>query len=534
MTLGRAVVALATAAVIGVGFLGRAQDAGAEEPLREIAAAATDPAIDFALPAGEHIVWPAPEPGRRIQKLFVFMPGAGNNLPRDWRLLGAEAARLGYHTIVLAYKNDAPLAQRCPGESASQSPPDCAINVRLEVIDGVDHSAFANVVVTPANSIDNRLSKLLQHLAALYPGEGWSRFLDASGGPTWAEITISGHSLGAGEAVLIGLLRPVHRVVAFAGWADARHGWVTLASPAPTPAEKFFALVHQRDAFFARSCFAYLGLGLVPICPLPGFGDVTDTTNPVLVENSNSPYGGAHVLVTNLTPRNPTNIADPFHPSPSRDQFTPLAPDGTPLLVNAWRYLLGTDTDGDGVDHDGDNCAAQANPDQQNTDGDGLGDACDPDDDNDQLADGSDNCALVPNPDQTDTDGDGQGDACDPTPGNTPGKVTGGGWIGEAKKSFAFTVHYTAAIDEPTGNVAYRDNAAGLELESVQLTSVIVYSATRAVVLGMATISGRTAEFRLEVEDHGEPGVDDTFRISWSGYEGSGVLNGGNIQIHSS
>jgi hypothetical protein len=410
MIMRRTILVATVAALLGVGLFGRAEDATAQEPPREIAAALTDPAIDFALAGGEHIVWPVPARERRINKLFVVLPGAGNNLPRDWELVGAEAARLGYHTIALAYRNDAPLAQRCPGELASQSPADCAINLRREIIDGVDRPPLGTVVATPANGIDNRLTKLLQYLDANFPGEEWVRFLDGDD-PKWSEITISGHSLGAGEAVLIGLLRRVHRVVAFAGWADARHGWVKLASPAPTPAERFFALIHQRDTFFPRTCYAYkppeapdplqpslapFGLGLVAACPWPGFGNPTDTANPLLAENATPPYGGAHVLVTNLTPRNPTNIADPFHPSPSRDQFTPLAADGTPLLVNAWRYLLGTDHDGDDVHYDADNCAAAANADQTDTDGDDLGDACDPDDDNDQAADASDNCGPRP------------------------------------------------------------------------------------------------------------------------------------------
>ena len=56
------------------------------------------------------------------------------------------------------------------------------------------------------------------------------------------------------------------------------------------------------------------------------------------------------------------------------------------------------------------------NANQLNTDGDALGDACDPDDDNDGVADGSDNCRLVANPSQANADGDAQGDACDTTP----------------------------------------------------------------------------------------------------------------------
>src|SRR6185503_16566628 len=71
------------------------------------------------------------------------------------------------------------------------------------------------------------------------------------------------------------------------------------------------------------------------------------------------------------------------------------------------------DSDDDGVADASDNCPAVANPDQIDSDADGLGDLCDPDDDNDGLADGGDNCVFVANVDQTDTDGDGAGDACD-------------------------------------------------------------------------------------------------------------------------
>ncbi|MEC8023808.1 MAG: putative metal-binding motif-containing protein, partial [Myxococcota bacterium] len=60
-----------------------------------------------------------------------------------------------------------------------------------------------------------------------------------------------------------------------------------------------------------------------------------------------------------------------------------------------------------------DNCHFTANEDQTDTDTDGLGNACDPDDDGDDVADGSDNCPLLPNPAQSDIDFDLQGDLCD-------------------------------------------------------------------------------------------------------------------------
>ncbi len=79
------------------------------------------------------------------------------------------------------------------------------------------------------------------------------------------------------------------------------------------------------------------------------------------------------------------------------------------------------DDDDDGVPNVFDNCPADFNDTQDDSDFDGVGDVCDAlpfDFDNDGVDDFSDNCFDVPNPGQEETDGDFIGNACDPDEGN--------------------------------------------------------------------------------------------------------------------
>ncbi len=83
--------------------------------------------------------------------------------------------------------------------------------------------------------------------------------------------------------------------------------------------------------------------------------------------------------------------------------------------------VAAADQDQDGIPDNDDNCPFHFNPDQANSDGDDLGDACDycPDDpqndaDGDELCAGEDNCPTNSNTRQEDLDGDGVGCKCDP------------------------------------------------------------------------------------------------------------------------
>src|SRR6267142_2194885 len=167
-----------------------------------VAPKATDLLIDRAL--ADHYAWlDTKVPSNH--KLLVFMPSA-RGTPATFTLVAKEGARLGYHVIGLMYQNDVVLAQACP---RAPDPSSCYENVRLDVLDGGDRS-FPVADVSEANSIDNRLTKLLLYLDSAYPDEGWSRFLK-HGEPRWSRIAVAGHSQGGGQAAMIAKIRRVAR-----------------------------------------------------------------------------------------------------------------------------------------------------------------------------------------------------------------------------------------------------------------------------------------------------------------------------------
>jgi hypothetical protein len=315
---------------------------------------------DYATKA-QHYVW-LPPAELRNGKLLVFLPGTGNR-PFDYRYFSAEAARAGYRVIGLMYQNDTAIENVCPA-NATLNPPrptnwdeDCSKKMRLEILTGVDPPAVIseNVMVSVTNSIDYRLTKLLVYLEREFPHEGWGGFL-VHGEPNWARIAVGGQSQGAGQAALIAQLRRVRRVVMLSGPPDSRipnqvppvvDSWVHVGA---TPASRHFALYHHKDRFVGGPPGTtgiptnLAALGLDSFGPPAAVGSegpycTTDDIGPP----SDWSFGQTHVLTTDLVPNGGCGGMNPGNPhrSTARDDFTPLAADGTPRLLGAWRYLIG-------------------------------------------------------------------------------------------------------------------------------------------------------------------------------------------------
>jgi hypothetical protein len=299
----------------GTGGAGGSGGAGGAEPpyvRHDINPKDTDAAIDQAF--DDHFAGYDPKAASN-GKLYVHLPGA-NGTPTESLQILELAIAAGYHVIGLMYVNTYVVSEICAADL------DCYENVRLEIIDGMDRTD--KITVSAANSIENRLTKLLAHLNATYPSEGWGAFL-ASGAPLYASIALSGYSQGGGHAALMAKTRALGRVVLFSAVTDGDNGipaaW--LKANAVTPNTLHFGLAHTQDPIFDNitSGWATLGLSFFGI--------------PVDVDSIEPPYANSHQLTTSLN-----TVTGNTHAGTAVDAHAPVV-EGASALVPAWTYLIG-------------------------------------------------------------------------------------------------------------------------------------------------------------------------------------------------
>lgn len=252
----------------------------------------------------------------------------------------------GYHVIVLRYSAALGTQGACPDSEISTFP-DCHRVFRSETVFGAgvadpDGFAYDHPVaqIPAADSLMNRLLKLVDHMAVAVPSADWDQFQDATAGVCndlnttygaceldWSKVALIGHSQGAGVALYAAKFLPLRAVGLLSGSYDAFATSPTTATAAPWTSEAGFAtpdssiriLRHTLDTGTARI------LAVADAVGVPG-PDV-DATAP--------PFAGNR-LVTSATSTCPWDSA----PNHNSTAFDLCAPDG--LYAPAWRALAGS------------------------------------------------------------------------------------------------------------------------------------------------------------------------------------------------
>jgi hypothetical protein len=280
----------------------------------------TDACVTLA--PDSHFVYRAPGVSQ-MGRLFVFLPGTGATA-RAYRLILSQAARNGYHAIGVTYPNDGAVATLCAG-----APGACYGDARLEIVTGQPSSAV--VTVDRANSIENRIVRLLEFMRATEPGGNWGQFLIGDTAVAWSKVSVAGHSQGGGHALFIAQRHAVLRATAYASFGDALPNgtsvapWVT--RPYATPKAQIFGLVSTFDETmsptFALAAWSAIGMG-------PLLVDVDITAMP---------YGAAQRFITAAFPINARINATPNHNVIALDINTPRFASSVPAFAGVWRAL---------------------------------------------------------------------------------------------------------------------------------------------------------------------------------------------------
>lgn len=285
----------------------------------------TDSKIDtFDSP---HTIYRNPSANSRHQ-LLVFLPGT-NGKTRGTKLFCTAAADQGYDVISLMYP-DTISATVCQNDVDR----DAFTKFRLEIIEGGDTSA--RITVDRANSIENRLVKLLLYLKANRPTEEWGQFLSSAKEKSdellWEKMALAGQSQGGGHAALIATRHNVARVLLSSSPKDWSRRYDKPASwykPSVTPASRYFAFLHEQDK---QGCSYPQQLEILKAMGMTALG------NPVSVDKEKPPFANSRVLTTNYPGTPVTSTV--AHTSEVSDGGTPKSTSDKPLFRPVWLYML--------------------------------------------------------------------------------------------------------------------------------------------------------------------------------------------------
>jgi hypothetical protein len=122
-------------------------------------------------------------------------------------------------------------------------------------------------------------------------------------------------------------------------------------------------------------------------------------------------------------------------------------------------------------------------------------------------------------------------------PVDTSGKATGGGQVGSLSDpldqvTFGFNVRRDEEETRLKGTCNVLDHATGTHVKCLTVTDYqqVVNTATWE---GTAKVNGVTEDYRITVQDNGEPNQGiDTFSIVTDTYEAAGNVTHGNVQLH--
>jgi hypothetical protein len=268
-----------------------------------------------------HFVYRAPAVAS-AGRLLIFLPGTGA-VAQNYQLILAQAARAGYHAIGVSYPNDIAVGTFCAAEQ-----PTCYAATRLEILTGQATSSVVNV--SRANSIENRIVKLLRFMNTAEPGAGWAQFLSNDSTVNWSSVSIAGHSQGGGHALFIAQRYAVFRASMYASYGDYLPNVTT---PAPwvtqsyaTPATRIFGFISTADELIS------------PLGALSTWGALGMVGAAVNVDVTSSPYGAAQRFVTAAIPENPTLVIAANHNVVAVDVNTPKV-GGVPVFAGVWKAV---------------------------------------------------------------------------------------------------------------------------------------------------------------------------------------------------